>query len=337
MEIEIKGKEEVREIKEPNRQLPWKVRFLYPTEMTSHFEEIMEKAIMTLKKEILPKWAAVFPREETLAWKYDVPSLIVRVDFTVDSDVYLYEVEDSPAGIGMAKIAIQKFGKTLQELGLMGVTVIVPPREKGGDDYLWASEVIEVKNDEDFSKVKTPMVAPRIENLPSWLIERSIWPVKYRKDKSYLERFGGEKWDGERSFEVIANEYENSGKEGIVFQVSPSSKTEGTWITLFKPAKKEAQNWLKKGKGEIGIWSLKRTLRDVQEEIKQGKTLYLREFRWPIKVVVNGSPQYGIIRYFFGFSTKKSEWMPLGGFLNTRPSLLIHGASDSFFVPITAP
>jgi hypothetical protein len=45
---------------------------------------------------------------------------------------------------------------------------------------------------------------------------------------------------------------------------------------------------------------------------------------------------YGIFRMYFGYSIKDNEWKLLGGFLNLRKSLLIHGADDAFFVPISA-
>jgi hypothetical protein len=346
--LEIRGKEEKLYIKEPNREKPWETRVVYPEEIkvlnpsNISWKDLVEKTV-NLAENKINEWATVFPKENTLAWRrYGVPSLITRLDFTLTTDDQenlkngIYEIEDSPAGIGIATLIVEGFGKKLQELGWNKTIVLLPNREKGGDDFLW-TKTIEIRDEEELSQIKLPedcWIAPRFENLPLELIWRSIWPVKYRKDKRYLEKMRlAEKWDGKTPLEKIVNEYANKLKEeGIVFLGSPGSKAQRIAILPFRGATKEAIKWLGKG-GGIGIWSLESIKGRIERE--RWDSVYIRPFIWPMEVIVNDDRMYGILRLYFGYSTKKREWVSLGGFLNTRPSLLIHGASDALFIPVS--
>jgi hypothetical protein len=347
--LEIRGKEEKLYLKEPHRAIPWETHVVYPKEIkvinpNLTWEDLVNQAIGLAENKIR-EWAKVFPKENTLAWRYGVPSLIPRLDFTLTNltlddqnnlNIGIYEIEDSPAGIGLATLIVEGFQRKLQGLGWNKVIVLVPPRGKGGEDFLWA-ETIEIRDENELSQIKLPedcWIAPRFENLPLELIGRSIWPVRHRKDKGYLEKMGlAVRWDGKTPLEKIVNEYANKHKEdGIVFGAFQGSKAEKIAILLFGRASKKAQEWLGES-GGIGIWSLKAT----EERIKREgwNSVYIRPFIWPMEVIVNFRRMYGIFRIYFGYSTKKREWIPLGGFLNARPSLLIHGASDAIFVPIS--
>jgi hypothetical protein len=348
--LEIRGREEKLYIKEPNREIPWETCVVYPEEIkvlnpsNITWKDLVNRAIGLAENKIR-EWTTVFPKENTLAWRYyGVPSLIPRLDFTLTNltlddqnnlDIGIYEIEDSPAGIGLATLTVEGFEEKLQRLGWRKTIVLVPRREKGGDDFLW-TETIEIGDENELSQIKLPedcWIAPRFENLPLELIGRSIWPVRYRKDKKYLEKMGlAVRWDGKTPLEKIVNEYANKHKEeGIVFGAFQGSKAEKIAILLFGRALKKAQEWLGES-GGIGIWSLKTT----EERIKREGwgSVYIRPFIWPMEVIVNFRRMYGIFRIYFGYSTKR-EWIPLGGLLNARPSLLIHGASDAIFVPIS--
>jgi hypothetical protein len=324
--LEINGEVRSLAIKDPGRAEYWKVNIVEPKQQFSLGRTVIERI-----NEWLEKWAAVFPREETFAWKqYGVPSLIVRPDFTfVDSKVKLYEIEDIPAGIGIATRIVPDFNNKLKNLGWPKVIVIMAlNRTGGGDDSLW-TEVREGRYEEIILKIGDCLVAPRLESLPSSLKERSIWPVEHRKNKEYLPLLGlAEEWDKKTPLEQVVNYFANKRKaKGVVFK-SDGGRAERVRILIFRKTMREVENWLG-NVGGIGVW----TLQSIKEEVKKWKRVYIQEFYPPIKALVNGRPMYAILRIYFGFSEKR-EWTPLGGFINARPSLLIHGATNSYFVPI---
>jgi hypothetical protein len=347
--LEIRGREEILYLKEQNRAKPWETHVVYPEEIkvinppNISWKDLVNVAV-NLAKNKIEEWNKIFPKENNIAGRYGVGSLIVRVDFTLTVDnqnnikLGIYEIEDSPAGMGLGTLIVEGFKKKLQELGWNEVIVLLPDRDKGGDDYLWA-KTREIRDEKELSQIKLPegcWIAARFEELPPELRERNIWPAEYRKRKDYLEMMGlATKWDGKTPLEKIVNEYANKYKEdGIVFVGSPGSKAEKIAILLFRKAMKEAIEWLGKS-GGIGIWSLDSIKERIEEE-KWG-SVYIRPFIWPMEVEVNSTKMYGIFRLYFGYSTIGEEWVFLGGFLNERPSLLIHGTSDSRFTPVPAP
>jgi hypothetical protein len=326
--LEIKGGIRTLKVKEPGRAEYWKVNIVECQKPLSLDRTEIEKI-----EEWLKKWTVVFPREETLAWEqYGVPSLIVRADYTiVGSEVKLYEIEDSPAGVGIATRVIPDFEEKLKNLGWQKVIVIMAPnRIKGGDDSLW-TEVIDGGNEDEISKIGHCWLAPRLESLPPSLQRKSIWPVKFREKKRYLVELGlAEEWDRKTPLEQVVNYFANKrSAKGVVFK-SDGARAERVKILLFKKMGREIRNWLG-NTGGIGVW----TLGSIKEEVEKWRPLYIQPLHPPIKVLFNGIPMYGIFRIYFGFSVKERKWKVLGGFLNVRASLLIHGASDALFIPIS--
>jgi hypothetical protein len=257
--------------------------------------------------------------------------LIVRADYTiVGSEVRLYEIEDSPAGVGIAKRVIPDFEERLKNLGWQKVIVIMAPnRIKGGDDSLW-TEVIDGGDEDEISKIGHCWLAPRLESLPSSLQRKSIWPVMFRETKRYLVDLElAEEWD-KTPLENILNKYANHRKHlGIVFK-SHGARTEKVRIVAFKPLMREVRRWLR-NTGGMGVWRFT----TIKEEVEKWRPLYIQPFYPPLKVRLNNIPMCGIFRIFFGFSLKEGKFEVLGGFLNTRPSLLVHGSSDALFIPIS--
>jgi hypothetical protein len=326
--LEIEGRIRTLKVKEPGRAEYWKVNIVECQNSLSLDRTEIEKIEKWLKK-----WAAVFPREETLAWEqYGVPSLIVRADYTIiGSEVRLYEIEESPAGIGIATRVIPDFEEKLKNLGWQKVIVIMAPnRIKGGDDSLW-TEVIDGGDEDEISKIGHCWLAPRLESLPSSLQRKSIWPVKFREKKRYLVELGlAEEWDRKTPLEQVVNYFANKrSAKGIVFK-SDGARAEKVKIIPFKTLMKEIERWLEKT-GGIGIWRFG----IIKEEVEKWEPLYIQPLHPPMKVRYNSIPMYGIFRIFFAFSLKEGKWKPLGGFLNLRKSLLIHGASDALFIPIS--
>jgi hypothetical protein len=328
--LEVKGEIRTLQIKEPNRTDYWNVNIVEcrPELYLPIWEGFKEV------KGWVKKWCKVFPREKTLAWEFGVGGMIVRVDCTFCSgNVVPYEIEDSPAGIGIATQVVPGFKEKLEKLSWNKVIVLVPPRRKGGDDYLW-TETREIKDENELSQIPEDYwIASRLGSLPLPFQRRSIWPVKFRETKRYLVDLGlAEEWDRKTSLEQVVNFYANKkGTEGVVFK-GDGARAEKVKIILFKGMNRKIKKWLR-NTGGMGVWKLG----SIKEEVEKWEPLYIQPWYSPIKVLFNHIPMYGILRIYLGFSVKDREWNLLGGFINARPSLLIHGATDALFIPVSVP
>jgi hypothetical protein len=330
--IIIEGREEVLEVKEKNRSEPWRVHFVFP-EVSLSF--LVESKVEQLKK-IIDSWNKIWLKiapESNIAQLFGKGSLIIRIDYTLSKEkIFIYEVEESPAGIGLGCVAIEGFREKLNDLGWEKVAVIIPTGKKGGDDYLWTEVIDETEISGRLDSLK--WIAPRVKiSLPS-LKEKSIWPVDFRENKRYLvEMKMAEDITNlsEKEIEEKFNEYANKKKSLGVVLKSDGARAEKVKLHAFKRLIDEVKEWLG-DTGGIGVW----TFKTIKKEIKQWKSIYLQELIPPVRVIINGERFYGIFRIYFAYSIKDHNWKLLGGFLVTRKSLLIHGASDSCFVPIPA-
>jgi hypothetical protein len=314
---------------------PWQVNFLKEQILLPSWinDEIMK---------LLKRWAEVYyvslPKEDTFASiNFNIPSMLVRVDFTVteeDKKVWCYEIEDSPAGLGvwLKLLAPQELSRRImEELSWLGeVTVIWPSkeREKGGDDpLLWPTIAI----DELESKIEEiKLVAPRVNALPPEVTKLSIWPVKNREKKAYLVPMGlAEELDKSVNLEKLWNTI-SKHFEGMVLK-SDGSQSKMVLILPTKRLTKKVYNWL--GTSNFGVWKLG----TIQEKIKNWERVYIQPFFWPIPIELNSQHYFGIFRIFYAYNPNENEWLCLGGFLNGRDSLLIHGATDSVLISVMPP
>lgn len=315
MEIEVKGRIESFLLKASNTK-SWIVKVCNtPLEL----EPQIKRELVRITEE----WVARFPIEKTLAFSFGVPSLISRIDFTLDEnkECEVIEVEESPRGIGLAILTVPNFKEQLMKLYWKKVVVVeeIPK----GDDFLWTKTI---------SPTEIPSnvwIAPRV-SIPPSLIEKSIWPVKYRENKKY-----GIDWLWKNIPKVnlpkLGNEAANKlNWEGIVLK-SDGARTEKVKIVVFKKGIKKILNWIgEDALGRLGIWSWKKAF----AEASTWENVYVQKFYFPLKVILNDERTFGIFRYFLGFDVRKKQWRHLGGFLNVRKSMLIHGSKDAIFIPV---
>lgn len=326
------------QIRSQNAKYPWITNI---TKKTLKFPD--PKIIQEIIK-ILKVWEKKFPflSENTFAVRlYNCPSMIVRVDFTVSSSTsptspLIYEIEDSPMGIGLASMLVPGFRILLQNLakGKKILVVDKTSRTKGGDDYLWTT-VWPEEFSEDAALPEDVLLAPRVPLLSSDLISRSIWPVQFRETKTYGEGLFWKRKTNESVSQIVNYQSNNEGWEGVVFKGN-GARAEKVRIWLSKRAIKKAQEWLGTCSG-IGIWSAGVIEKHLTNWISEGTSeIYYQQFYWPIKVLLNHSRYFGIYRFFFLRENSK-KYVPAGGFLNVRKSLLVHGSSDSIFIPLSVP
>jgi hypothetical protein len=117
--------------------------------------------------------------------------------------------------------------------------------------------------------------------------------------------------------------------KGVVYKGVRGRGCEEVAICLCSAEKQKVAQWLGTSI-KIGVFTLKEALQKIP-----GKQLLYQRFWPPIPVLLNNlRKMFGILRIYVGFSLVKKEWEIIGGLFNIRPSLLVHGASDSFMIPV---
>lgn len=262
----------------------------------------------------IQKWIPVFPREGTWVEKeYKVPSLIVRLDCTIvkEGTLGIYEIEERPAGLGIARAVNSQFASILEELRAEWpeFKVVVSPRRNGsGDDYLW----IETCSYQKALK-KNNLLLVRAE---PWEKEfhlfssRAVAPVISKGDKLYGVTLGWWKKVSPSDFKSLPWE------KGFVLKPLAGSKCRD--VEIFHPDNLKGS-------------STKTRIRRVLE--RNGR-MYVQDFFLPLDKEVMGENYFMVYRFFFGFSPKKKTYRPLGGIWMARKNLRLHGASDAISGPL---
>jgi len=304
--------------------------------------------LLEILNEWVKRWKRVFPIENTFARQFEVPTFIARFDYATNEakqEAFLYEIESCPAGIGLACQTIPEFESIFYELGWPKDTLVIvsPERVKGGDDHLWT----EVVREDEWSGVTEKekrflffllFFRGLRESIPSeWEQKSVVPPPLHQKSKEY-----GEGWLWERVPREEVNKFYNIkiNKEkwsGVVFKGLEGRGAEKIAICLPRGTRKEVVNWLGRD-SNIGIHGgPQAALARISDP-----ELYAQRFYWPNKVVITTTSikkqhAFGIWRIYLGYNLLKKRWEILGGFLNLRASLLIHGATDAIFVPVYVP
>jgi len=317
---------------------PWKVNIGLPPIPLPRWHL---SSLLTMIEQWVAKWNETFPEEKTFARQYRVPTFIARFDYVTNEakqETFLYEVESCPAGIGLGCQTIPEFENMFYELGWPQDTLVIvsPERVKGGDDHLWA-EVVRKDECSDVLEKRFLFFRGLRMEIPLKWEQKSVVPHPlHQKSKKY-----GEGWLWERiqrnEVDKIYNIKINKEKwPGVVFKGLESRGTEKIAICLPKRTRKEVVKWLGMD-SNIGIHGGPRAaLARISDP-----ELYAQRFYGPNKVMITTSVEkqhaYGIWRIYVGYSLLKKRWEILGGFLNLRASLLLHGATDAIFVPMYVP
>lgn len=271
-----------------------------------------------------------------------MPSLIIRIDYTEDQEgPQPYELEERPAGLGLGWKYVPSFKERL--LGLDerwgSVVVVKSPTRRGGDDHLW-TKVIDPTNytgEEEWVLGRFEPEELKEEKLRKFyegLAARSISTLLTEGWKGYGEDWLWERLFNQPDFNTIANKRRWSG---FAMKRGSGSKSHYVRLWVTKEVVRIARAHLGNIQTPIGTWSAREIINTYKQWESQGEIIYLQEFYLPIPCMVNRKPFYGIWRIYFGFSPKEKKWEILGGLLNARQSLLVHGASDSVFIPVVAP
>ncbi len=288
---------------------PWQVR-------CSSWQETVSTVQASELATVLRAWQQVFSKEGTFAQtEFNTPSLLVRVDCAPsNSGLGIYEVEERPAGVGIAAAVNAGFATRLAvwRLTVPEFKVVVSPRrgEPGTDDYLWCPVA-----ETDYLGLVLVRSEPD-ETEFHHLASRSISSIRTKGDKSYGVPLGW--WREARSFERLP------WQEGFCLKPCQGSKCRG--VHVFPP--KTSRPGGKAGSGAS-------TKSQVERALEVAGRMYLQPYQPPLRRELEGLEYRVIWRLFFGFEPAKKSWIPLGGIWTGRASSFrIHGSSDSLSGPL---
>jgi len=281
-------------------------------------EEAVEKALLAIEE-----WQRVFPKEETWIEKhYKIPSLIIRLDCVCAGaeKILIYEIEERPAGIGLASLVNRSFEEKLKSLRSIwpAFSVVVSPRRgNNNDDLLW-NRVITLEEALNSRELLLIRAEPKEEEL--WPLQsRSVSTLRMKGSKEYGEKLGWWKQVSVEDFEKLPWE------DGFVLKPIQGSKCRD--VVIWIPSSLLS---FKKMGGVV-------TKTKIQKTLEKHKTMFSQPFIPPMKVAVEGDEDFFMIyRVFFGYDGEK--YIPMGGVWNARrKQLKIHGASDAICGPVIIP
>lgn len=274
--------------------------------------EIIEQAVS-----LLERWSGVFPKENSWSQQnFDVPSLIVRLDCVAKGGrLLIYEVEERPAGVGIATQLNLNFAENLGKIRAEWPEFksLVSPLRKSCDDFFWL-KAISMEAAMANGALLLIRAEPEEEDFHPFL-SRSVSSLIVKGDKSYGTSLG--LWR-----EIAAEDFDFlPWDRGFCLKPVKGSKCRGVEIWL--PS-------LEKKKTRAGGVSTKTRIKKVLEAYGR---MYLQNFIEPMRSSVNEN-LFMAYRIFFGYSPSSESYIFLGGLWNARPNLKIHGATDTVVGPV---
>jgi len=268
--------------------------------------EFPKAAIDSVKASLL-RWPSAFPKENTWVQNnYGLPSIMIRVDAAVnDGNLFLYEIEERPAGIGIAYMLNADFKDRLDTIRSTWpeFDVLVSSERKGTDDFLWANVVNQANGNPVLIRAEPE------ESQFHHLEPQSISSLLKKGHKGYGVDLG--LWNHVTSHEQL--------DWSVPFVIKPLQGSKTRNVFIWHPEKLPGSH-------------TKTKITNAISENLGG--MYVQPFCEPSKIEINHMDFWLLHRVYFGYNLLANEWQFLGGLWNARPNLKIHGASDAVFGPI---
>lgn len=295
--------------------------------MASRITTLKWKFEQSLKQEVLPRkaveqadnflkqWIKVFPKEKTWVQKnYKIPSFIVRFDCIFQNDLLLvYEIEERPAGIGIASCLNRDFESKLCFLKKKWPEFksVVSSKRKESDDFLWIPliEIEEAKKENCLLLIR----AEPEENNFHIFQNRSISSLINKGDKSYGEKMNFWKMVDCHDFDKLPWE------QGFCLKPKQGSKCRG--VHVWNPKLKNKR---------VGV----STKSQIKKALNYYQEMYVQKYISPLIEPWHGRNLYKTYRIYFGYNPIIKKFECLEGIWLARPNLRIHGASDAVIGPI---
>ncbi|MFA5178563.1 MAG: hypothetical protein WC427_03320 [Candidatus Paceibacterota bacterium] len=278
-------------------------------------QEILPRKAVDQANYFLSQWIKVFPKEKTwVQKKYKIPSLIVRFDCVFrDNLLLVYEIEERPAGIGIAFCLNNDFKKRLCSLKEKwpDFKSVVSFNRKESDDFLWIPviKIEEAKKEDCLLLIR----AEPEEKEFHFFQNRSISSLVNKGDKSYGEKMNFWK-------PVNCYDFENlPWKQSFCLKPKKGSKCRG--IQIWSPELKNKR---------VGV----STKSQIKKALDYYQEMYLQEYVSPLIEPWHGRNLYKTHRIYFGYNPIIKKYECLEGIWLARPNLRIHGASDAVIGPL---
>lgn len=287
--------------------------------------EYLSPSVVEKSLDLVRRWAAVFPREETwVQQEHGVPSLFIRIDATLDDNgnPLVYEPEDRPCGMGAMSVMDPTFARILNTLQCEWPKFDwVSCAERNTDDVLWLGPPLSYEAAMTSKGLLLPRNRPEDSRYHP-LVSRAVSTVATEGSKRCLEQLGllrPTRW-------VVDPDEQGGGylKPTIdgPLVVKPAQGTRSREIQVFLDGK--TWNRKKRARDTLGLSAL-------EKQIRSGRFV-CQPFFPPMPCDFLGSEYLGwnmIYRYFFGFVPKTREWVCLGGLWMALDSLIVHGTNRS--------
>lgn len=284
----------------------WEVRIL-------PFEKVFSKGLQQQGLEIIRQWENAWrlavPHEETwIRRHFDIPGLIVRIDATVeDGRLIPYEVEERPAGIGLATEINPDFARHFEEISSTWppITSVLSHRRSSTDD----SRIRTVVSPKEIDGINTLLLvraAGKEEDYHS-LSPRAVGTVKEAGNKRYGEVLGW--WERiEPGDELYFDK---------AFVLKPLQGAMGQDIMLWHPENPENSA----------------SQEEIKHAVRNSIGRYIQEFHPPMESNIENLPHM-IYRTYFGYNMQKNIWEALGGFWCISDKPIVDGGKDTVYAPL---
>ncbi|MDD4409966.1 MAG: hypothetical protein PHW52_04945 [Candidatus Pacebacteria bacterium] len=287
----------------------WKFE-LYPEEI------ILSERTIRQASDVIEEWLDHFPWEDT--WvenNYGVPSIIIRLDCTVDEKggLHVYEVEDRPSGIGATSRFNISFKEKLDDLRSVWPRFesIVSPHRDYCDDCEWLppyngnGSLVLIRSEpyeKDFHSFQRRSVSTVLtKGNKSYGVPMGLWRKIYPNELEDLENRIWEK----------------------CFALKPLQGSKCNNVMIWHPEHRKYRKMFKDGSGTTTRQRIIQTLHELKE-------MYIQDYIPPMLIHYQGEKRM-IYRIFFGYDPRINKYQYIGGFSNVRPSLKIHGATNTLF------
>ncbi len=292
--------------------------------------EILSRSVVQQGLDLIKRWVPLFPVETTWVQNtYKVPSLFLRIDFVLDEDgrMWACEVEDRPCGPGLLNKKDPHFATILARM------------RAGWPPFRWVIDPDRVTDDEGW-------LGPGLSYNEAMESE-GLLLLRNRPGKSQYRALA------DRAVSTVWEEgnkrcFADLGLLQEVRWVSDPSDEEGGYLfppvtrpVVIKPAQGTRSNEI-----EVYLrgvkWPHKKRSGDTlgfEAFLKriQGGGVVCQPFFPPMRCEFLGSQYKGwnmIYRCFYGFDSKASDWVCMGGMWMALDSLIVHGTAETITGPL---
>ena len=299
--------------------------------VTESIDLVLDKKKINALEEFTNEWkdkvSQLTLEEETfIAQKYNIPSFLVRVDcvWQPDGSLFVYEIEDAPAGAYLVKRISTQYSYLLNYFQEQWpkFKAFLSPKKRFSDVILWVGPSFS-----EYSGYLWNIIRPEEADEFSSLIPRSVTPVRNEGNKLPIAILTGAIVG--RPSDVV-NRIDR--KKSWVFK--PIQGTRSFGIRVFWGE----SDPLKKPKD--GIKNINKILKDMQ---KIGGEWMAQPFVRPAYMadyfnVDDAYKKYWFIyRVYLAYFIKDKRYYLIGGTGCALDRAVVHGTDKSLFFPITIP